>query len=390
MKKILSLSTIILLPFLLFSQTYVPGQIYYDSTGYIEYRAGNLPIILSSPHGGDLQPSSIPDRNCSGCVYLKDSWTKEITEGLYNKIISETGCYPHVIINLLHRKKFDANRDIIDAADGNPTVEIAWQTYHNFIDSAKNQIVEDYGRGLFLDMHGHAHTIQRIELGYLLSKNELQLTETTLNTNTYIEESSIRALVEQNIQNFSHSELLRGQYSFGTIMDDKGFPCVPSSSDPFPLGSEPYFSGGYNTQRHGSRDNNGEIDGIQIEMNQSIRFDSIMREMLVDSLNSSINEYVDYHYNSQFINNYCGLISEVTENNDIDLKLYPNPATDYFYLSGETNNTELSIFNSIGQKVRSDQWSEDKVNIELLPAGLYFVRIVKNNLTLDIVKLIKE
>ena len=390
MKKILSLSTITLLPFLLFSQTYVPGQIYYDSTGYVEYRAGNLPIILSSPHGGDLQPPSIPDRNCSGCVYLKDSWTKEITEGLYNKIISETGCYPHVIINLLHRKKFDANRDIIDAADGNPTVEIAWQTYHNFIDSAKNQIVEDYGRGLFLDMHGHAHTIQRIELGYLLSKNELQLTETTLNTNTYIEESSIRALVEQNIQNFSHSELLRGQYSFGTIMDDKGFPCVPSSSDPFPLGSEPYFSGGYNTQRHGSRDNNGEIDGIQIEMNQSIRFDSIMREMLVDSLNSSINEYVDYHYNSQFINNYCGLISEVTENNDIDLKLYPNPATDYFYLSGETNNTELSIFNSIGQKVRSEQWSKDKVNIELLPAGLYFVRIVKNNLTLDIVKLIKE
>ena len=390
MKKILSLSTITLLPFLLFSQTYVPGQIYYDSTGYVKYRAGNLPIILSSPHGGDLQPSSIPDRNCSGCVYLKDSWTKEITEGLYNKIISETGCYPHVIINLLHRKKFDANRDIIDAADGNPTVEIAWQTYHNFIDSAKNQIVEDYGRGLFLDMHGHAHTIQRIELGYLLSKNELQLTETTLNTNTYIEESSIRALVEQNIQNFSHSELLRGQYSFGTIMDDKGFPCVPSSSDPFPLGSEPYFSGGYNTQRHGSRDNNGEIDGIQIEMNQSIRFDSIMREMLVDSLNSSINEYVDYHYNSQFINNYCGLISEVTENNDIDLKLYPNPATDYFYLSGETNNTELSIFNSIGQKVRSEQWSKDKVNIELLPAGLYFVRIVKNNLTLDIVKLIKE
>ena len=390
MKKILSLSIITLLPFLSFSQTYVPGQIYYDSTRYVEYRAGNLPIILSSPHGGNLQPSSIPDRNCSGCVYLKDSWTKEITEGVYNKIISETGCYPHVIINLLHRKKFDANRDIFDAAYGNPAVEIAWQAYHDFIDSAKNQIVEDYGRGLFLDMHGHAHTIQRIELGYLLSKNELQLPDTTLNTNTYIEESSIRALIGLNIQNFSHSELLRGQYSFGTIMDHKGFPCVPSSSDPFPQGSEPYFNGGYNTQRHGSRDNNGEIDGIQIEMNQGIRFDSIIREILIDSLASSINKYIDYHYNNQYINNYCGLILGVPENNDIDLKLYPNPATDYFYLSGETNNAELSIFNSIGQKVRSEQWSKNKVNIELLPAGLYFVRIVKNNITMDIIKLIKE
>ena len=390
MKKILSLSIITLLPFLSFSQAYVPGQIYYDSTRYVEYRAGNLPIILSSPHGGNLQPSNIPDRNCSGCVYLKDSWTKEITEGLYNKIMSETGCYPHVIINLLHRKKFDANRDIIDAADGNPTVEIAWQTYHDFIDSAKNQIVEDYGRGLFLDMHGHAHTIQRIELGYLLSKNELQLPDTTLNTDFYIEKSSIRALVGQNIQNFLNSELLRGQYSFGTIMDDKGFPCVPSSSDPFPQGSEPYFNGGYNTQRHGSEDNNGEIDGIQIEMNQGIRFDSIIREILIDSLASSINKYIDYHYNNQYINNYCGLILGVLENNDIDLKLYPNPTTDYFYLSGEINNAELSVFNNIGQKVLSEHWSKDKVNVELLPSGLYFVRIVKNNITMDIIKLIKE
>tara|TARA_B110000046_G_scaffold63181_2_gene70626 strand:+ start:1325 stop:2497 length:1173 start_codon:yes stop_codon:yes gene_type:complete len=390
MKKILSLSIISLLPFLLFSQTYVPGQIYFDSTGYVEYRAGNLPIILSSPHGGHLQPTSIPDRNCSGCVYLKDSWTKEITEGVYNKIMSRTRCYPHVIINLLHRKKFDANRDSIDAADGNPTVEIAWQAYHDFIDSAKNQIIEDYGRGLFLDMHGHAHAIQRIELGYLLSKNELQLPDTTLNTNTIIEKSSIRRLVGLNIQNFSHSELLRGQYSFGTIIDNKGFPCVPSSSNPFPQGSEPYFSGGYNTQRHSSRDNNGKIDGIQIEINQSIRFDSIMRKMLIDSLTSGINEYVDYHFNNQFINNYCSLILGVTENNDIDLKLYPNPATDYFYISGETNNAELSIFNSFGQKVKSEQWSYNKVNIELLPAGLYFVRIVKNNTIMDIVKLIKE
>ena len=94
--------------------------------------------------------------------------------------------------------------------------------------------------------------------------------------------------------------------------------------------------------------------------------------------------------NNQFINNYCGLILEVTENNDINLKLYPNPATDYFCLSGETNNTELSIFNSIGQKVISEQWYKDEVNIELLPAGLYFVRIMKNNITLDMVKLIKE
>jgi N-formylglutamate amidohydrolase len=311
MKQILSLLMITILPFILFSQTYVPGQIYYDSTGYVEYRAGNLPIILSSPHGGDLAPSSISDRDCSGCVNVKDSWTKEITEGMYDEFVSETGCYPHVIINLLHRRKFDANRSINHAADGNPTVENAWHAYHDFINVSKNQIIEDYGRGLFLDIHGHGHAIERIELGYLIIKSELQLSDTALNTNTNIEKSSIRTLVGDNIQNISHSELLRGQNSFGTLMDSKGFPCVPSSSDPFPQGSQPYFPGGYNTYRHGSRNNNGKIDSIQLEFNQDIRFDNEKREMLIDSLVLSINEYINYYYNNQFINNYCDLTLDI-------------------------------------------------------------------------------
>ncbi len=390
MKKVISLSIIILFPLLLFSQNYVPGQIYYDSTGYIEYRAGNLPIILSSPHGGNLQPSSIPNRTCSGCKNIKDAWTKEITEGIYKKMESETGCYPHVIINLLHRKKLDANRDITEAADGNPTAESAWQAYHHFINAAKHQIIEDYGRGLFLDIHGHGHPIQRIELGYLLSKNKLQLSDSTLNTNTYIKQSSIRTLAGDNIQNISHSELIRGPYSFGTIMDHKAFSCVPSSSIPFPHANEPYFSGGYNTKRYGSRDNNGKIDGIQVELNHDIRFNSGMRKLLVDALTSGINEYLDHHYYNPYINNYCALILGVQEKTNDDLKLYPNPAHDYFYLSGEINGTELSIFNTIGQKVLSQQSNMDKVSIAFMPAGIYFVKIVKNNKTINTKMLIKR
>jgi len=88
-----------------FSQTFIPGNIYLDSTGYVAYRAGNLPLIISSPHGGSLQPDSIPDRTCSGCVTVGDAYTKTIAEGMYDEIFKKTGCYPHVIINLLHRKK---------------------------------------------------------------------------------------------------------------------------------------------------------------------------------------------------------------------------------------------------------------------------------------------
>ena len=115
-----------------------------------------------------------------------------------------------MIFNLLHRKKFDANRNIDDAADGNPTVEMAWYAYHDFLDSAKTRIIQEYDRGIFYDLHGHGHSIQRIELGYALSKSQLQFLDSVLNTNVYIEQSTIQTLVGDNIQNFTHAELLRG------------------------------------------------------------------------------------------------------------------------------------------------------------------------------------
>jgi hypothetical protein len=47
--------------------TYVPGQSYFGRNNYIEYIAGNAPVILTAPHGGALTPGSIPDRTASAC-----------------------------------------------------------------------------------------------------------------------------------------------------------------------------------------------------------------------------------------------------------------------------------------------------------------------------------
>ena len=361
-----------------YSQNFVPGETYFDSTGYVEYRAGNLPFIISAPHGGSLEPSDIPDRTCTNCVTQKDLWTKPIAEGMYDALFEITGCYPHLVVNLLHRKKFDANREIGEAADGNTTVEQSWNGYHEFIDAAKSQITSDYGRGLFLDIHGHAHTIQRIELGYLLSRAELQLTDEMLDSNTFIEESSIRTLVSDNVQSHTHSTLLRGQNSFGTLLDNKGFPSVPSWSDPFPQGAEPYFNGGYNTQRHGSKDNETEIDAIQIELNQDIRFDDSTRELLIDSLVQSAIEYYDFYYNDQFNNNFCNLIVG-TSGQNIDhyqISLFPNPATNYFVVTGGSELLDVTIYNTVGQKMISTKVSsEQKIDIHELNSGMYIVQI---------------
>ena len=363
-----------------FSQTFIPGNTYYDSTGYVEYRAGNIPIVLSAPHGGVLEPASIPDRDCPGCIYDKDAWTKPIAEGMYVSILKMMGCYPHLIINLLHRKKFDANRDIGEAADSNLVVEKAWRGYHRFIDSAAAKIVTDYKRGLFLDIHGHGHTVQRIELGYLLSAAELRLPDTSLNKKALTDESSVRTLVTDNIKGFNHAELLRGSYSFGSLLDQKGFPSVPSLSIPSsPLG-DPYFDGGYNTQRHGSRDNDRGIDAIQIELNQTIRFDSATRERLIDSLATVTNQYLKLHFNDKYTYNICNTIlsnSQFSKPN-FSFLMYPNPAQDFINIKCEANVSEIAVYNYLGQKVLSRVWTGEKIDIRFLKEGYYLLQLIKD------------
>lgn len=379
------------LPVQSFSQTFIPGVNYIDPTGYVEYRAGNLPIIISAPHGGALEPGSIPDRVCADCEVFADSWTKQIAEGIYEAFFKRTGCFPHVIINLLHRKKFDANRDIGEAALGNAVVQRSWFAYHEYIDSSKARIVSDYGRGLFLDIHGHAHTIQRIEMGYLLTRPQLQLSNSTLNADTYVRQSSINGLQKDNLEKLSHSELLRGNNSFGTIMHKKGFPSVPSASDPFPKGSEPYFNGGYNTRRHGSIVSATGIDAIQLELNNQVRFNVATRERLIDSITTTAIEYVNFHYNRQFANKFCDLISNTSNSDfpDFDVKIVPNPNQGLFSITADLANAEVLIFNSLGQKVHSELWQGGKIDISFLKSGCYILQFKKENKIFPAVKIVK-
>src|SRR5690606_33571576 len=260
-----------------------PGQSYFpNGNNYVEYIHGNHPIIISVPHDGDLNPIQIPDRNCMGCIYGNDTHTQAMGRAIAQAYFNETGFYPYVIINRLSRAKFDANRDTTeDDNDNNQTVQDAFDDYHAYIQSAKTDIIQNFGRGLFIDLHGHSHAIERVELGYTLTGAELRLSDATLNTNVYINRSSIRTLINDNSDGLTHVQLLKGAKSFGTLLHEKGFPSVPSTQDPFPNVNEDYYNGGYNVWTHGSRLNAGEIDGIQIEVNQDVRFDPADRKSVV-------------------------------------------------------------------------------------------------------------
>jgi autotransporter-associated beta strand protein len=275
------------------AQTYNPGQTYFGRSNYIEYLAGDLPVILSAPHGGALQPAELPLRSYG--TFATDSNTEDLIRRVRTEIQNLVGHLPHIIICRLDRDKIDANREIVEGAQGHPLTEISWNDFQNFIMAARTNVTARHGRGFYIDLHGHGHPIQRLELGYLLTGTQLRLSDATLNSAFYENMASIRALSLFSPLNFP--QLLRGNTSFGAMMDAQGYPNTPCPSDPAPAVSDDYFNGGYNTAEHGSR-GGGTIDGLQIESNfTGVRDTAGNRTAYAQALARVLEEYFATHYN---------------------------------------------------------------------------------------------
>jgi uncharacterized protein YwbE len=246
---------------------YTPGMSYFGRNQYVEYIAGNLPLIFSAPHGGALMPGEIPDRTpalCGGsATTLRDTNTEELTRAIQAAFVTRSGKYPHIVINRLHRVKVDANRDLVEGACGDAEAEVAWREFQDFIAVAKTRTQVDFGKGWYTDVHGHGHAVARLELGFLLTSNDLLLPDATLDASAaYEDKSSIRTLSAQSPLSFA--ALLRGATGLGTLLANAGYPGTPSQQDPAPAAGEEYFNGGYNTVEHGCRAD-GSICGVQIE-----------------------------------------------------------------------------------------------------------------------------
>lgn len=236
-----------------------PGTSYFGRNQYIEYIAGDLPLVLSVPHGGELIPAEIPDREQA--VVVPDTWSVEYALAVADVIHKLTGRHPHLVINHLQRVKLDANRDLAYGAQESPAAQQAWHEFHGFVDLAKSSAVEQCGRGLYLDLHSNGQAGGWIQLGYGIPASDLTLSNEELDRPGHVNESSLRSL--SVISGKGLSSLLRGPESLGGLLEARGYSAVPSDVVPWPYGIT-YFDGGYNLYRHGSR-NGGGVDGIQLE-----------------------------------------------------------------------------------------------------------------------------
>ncbi|KAK2145291.1 hypothetical protein LSH36_690g04042 [Paralvinella palmiformis] len=274
---------------------------------YVDFLPGSLNVILSSPHGGHLKPSSIPNRDAGcyingDCVYShtcgtkdpnncdvvtsNDLYTQELTRELYTSLCNEFNACPPTVINLLHRRKHDPNREKDEGTFGVPDVEQAWDYYHGLLQEIRQNQTD---QALLLDIHGHGHPTVWVELGYLVSRTRLNLGYYSAHR------TSVRNLYAHTTGVSSIQELLTGAapISFGALLEAQGYQAVPSPTNHGP-GSHSYFSGGYITKHYGSR-YSGIVDAIQIESPKAYR-KLPERTQYVAALTETIRNYTTRHY----------------------------------------------------------------------------------------------
>jgi len=271
-------------------EVFEAGVSYFGRRNYVEYIPGELPVVLSAPHDGGLGPLEIANRK-SGTL-VRDQNTLQLTLEVREALIELTGQAPHVVLSHLNRAKLDPNREIVEAAQGNPFAERAWTEYHDFIGSARSAIATG-GEGMYFDMHGHGHAIERVELGYLLTRDDLNRSDASISSLSYVLRSSIREIGRDSPVQFA--EVLRGPVSFGGMLEAGGVPAIPSPTSPMP-GDDPYFTGGYSTRQHGSLFDSELVSGIQLEHHfRGLRDTDLNQRRYAAILSRVIRDYMLQH-----------------------------------------------------------------------------------------------
>ena len=276
---------------------YLYGETYQGRKAYTTYYPGNIPVILTIPHGGDISPSEISNRTYG--VTVTDSNTIELGIAIRNYFYSNYNIRPYVIINNLKRTKLDANRDKAEAAQNNIYAERAFDEFHFYIEKAREDIISKFSTGILFDIHGHGINPDgfndlRTWIGYLLTADELDNSNDYIDQNISINDVSIYSLLNSSGQTLS--QLLSGPNSLGALFENNNYTALPSPESRSPEGMR-YFSGGYNTFRYGTN-REFNFSSIQLEFPfQGLRDTPQSRTQFSSIFVDLVHEYFIIHLN---------------------------------------------------------------------------------------------
>ncbi|MFX0057435.1 MAG: hypothetical protein ACFE85_08030 [Candidatus Hodarchaeota archaeon] len=253
---------------------------------YIKYHKGDIPLIISVPHGGNLNVKNIPARS-NGVIGI-DKKTIELTLILIEEIkefyrikrsINKT---PSYIISNVSRSKIDLNRIETEAYSQNSKLaKKIYRFYHNKIKELINDNLESFKFSLLIDIHGFEKN-KRPE-GF----RDVELILGSNNLKTILQNNLPRKFWKQNIR----GRIIK---KFLTL----GIPIAPGH----PMRSEYVLTGGYITKQYGvSKINNSQT--IQIEFSDQIRlYDDKLKSIVLSALAEVLCDEIFIFFDKNFGN----------------------------------------------------------------------------------------
>ena len=241
-----------------------------DLEELVMVQAGQLPVVLSAPHGGTLQIRGVEPRQGagmakgpSGFFTGRDAGTSELAVALADAMEKRIGKRPYLVVSKVHRKYLDPNRPSGIAYEDSDA-EPVYQRYHGMLHRYCKEILEEHHTGLLLDIHGQGSSSKTLYRGTANGKTVARLKE-----------------------RFGESAHAGEKSLFGTL-DRLGWTVFPPMGD----GKEQSgFTGGYIVQTHGSHQPNG-LDAVQLEFGADYR-SKTQREKTAEVLAQAVQEYLE-------------------------------------------------------------------------------------------------
>ena len=212
-------------------------------------QAGDLPIIISAPHGGTGEVPGVSERTGaglatgpSGFFTGRDGGTEELAMEVVEAIKKRFGKSPYVVVSKVHRKYMDPNRPP-DISFEDAKMKPYYEHYHDHLSKFDREVTDRFKAGVLIDLHGQGTSKETVFRG---TKNGL--------TVTHLRET------------FGEAAHIGTKSLFG-LLSARGWKVHPSPHDEK---EQSGFTGGYIVQSYGSHKSK-PIDAIQLEFGAEYR-----------------------------------------------------------------------------------------------------------------------
>lgn len=215
-----------------------------DLDKLILVRKGDLPVVITAPHGGRLPVPGVPERKGDGVgkfVAVNDTNTDLLAEKLADAIKKEMGGQPHLIVARFERKGVDANRPAKEGYETDAAKPV-YDAYHAAVKAACADVTKTWGRGILLDLHGQAAKADTIFRG----TRDLK---------------TVGLLKDR-----SGKKAITGPDSVLGVLAKKGYAIVPANDSDD--AEDKRFNGGYTVGTYGTESG---VDAIQLELGGDFR-----------------------------------------------------------------------------------------------------------------------